>query len=177
LSFASSSGTGWIFLSLGSVVSATNPDVIASGDSSWFTISVVIGAAALPSVTNSAWASVPGDPNRFNDRGSDSAPVTGVGELVVQKTAAPSQVEIGDVVDYAVTVKNLGTGPVSGVTVSDALPQGLRCQGGTARRDGASIGEPAGSPGPSLVFALGAIPPGSTAVLTYRVGVGAGAEL
>src|SRR5439155_18382662 len=71
LSFASSSGTGWIFLSLGSVVSATNPDVIASCDSSWFTISVVIGAAALPSVTNSAWASVPGDPNRFNDRGSD----------------------------------------------------------------------------------------------------------
>src|SRR5204863_8412523 len=94
-----------------------------------------------------------------------------------QKTAAPTQVEIGDVVDYAVTVKNQGTGPVSGVTVSDALPQGLRYQGGTARLDGRSIGEPAGSPGPSLVFALGVIPPGPTAVLTYRAGVGAGAEL
>ena len=177
LTYVSANGADWTFGVSGAVVTATYVKPLATLDSASFTLVVAVGAAALPSVTNSAVASTPGDLDGVNDRDADQTTVSGTGVLVVEKTAAPPQVEIGDVVDYAVTVRNIGNGPVSGVTVSDVLPQGLRYRGGSARMNSAPLADPTGAPGPQLAFTLGSVAPGGSAVLTYRVEVGAGAEL
>ncbi len=178
LTFVSGDVTGgWSFANIGNVVTATFGGTIAAGDSSQFTIVVAIGPLAVPTVTNSAVAATPGDPDGGNDRDSDLVGVAGLGVLTVSKTAQPARVEIGGVVDYAVTVRNVGAGPLTGTTVSDRLPQGLHYQGGTARVNGLPVADPVGAPGPTLAFALGTLTAGSTDVVTYRVLVGAGAEL
>lgn len=96
--------------------------------------------------------------------------------LFVQKTASKATAEIGDFVDYTVTVKNVTAVMVSGVQVRDALPTGFGYVRGTARLDGAAIADPAGGIGPQIAFPVGAIAPGSQRVVSYRVRVGVNAQ-
>src|SRR5262249_22572084 len=53
LTFVSGAGAGWSFSSSGQAVTALHVGVLATGASSAFTLTVAVGPAAVPSVTNS----------------------------------------------------------------------------------------------------------------------------
>ena len=83
-------------------------------------------------------------------------------ELVVTKEASAETAAIGDFVRYEITVENVGAGPAI-LSLRDLLPPGFRYQGGSARRDGAKIGDPSiAAGGEALTFAGGVIGAGET---------------
>lgn len=99
-------------------------------------------------------------------------PASGV--LALEKKASRTTADVGDFVDYAVTVKNNAGGALNGVTVRDTLPRGFLYEAGSARVNGARIGDPAGT-GATREFALGDLAGGGTSALTYRLRVAADA--
>ncbi len=105
-------------------------------------------------------------------------PVDGgsISGLFVQKTVPRSVVEIGEFLDYAVTVNNR-TGfalDQTDVMLTDSLPAGFTYVAGSARRDAKSIADPQGGAGPRLIFNLGRMSRDQQIVVTYRVRVGPG---
>lgn len=96
------------------------------------------------------------------------------GILLVEKKASRSSADVGDFVDYLVTVKNNGGGALNGITVRDTLPRGFLYQSGSARVNGVNIGDPTGN-GTLREFALGDLAGGATRTLTYRLRVAAAA--
>lgn len=165
----------WRVTSNPPVVNATTQQVIAAGDSLVLTFFVRVGEAAIPLATNTATVSTVGDPNDGNDRAIDRVDVAFRKSLVVDKTASPTEVEIGDVVDYAVRLRNDGDVSFPDVRLDDRIPAGFVYVRGSARLDGAPFADPAGAPGPQLAFAIDTVRAGVTRLLTYRLAVGAGA--
>ncbi|HXN14891.1 MAG TPA: SdrD B-like domain-containing protein, partial [Usitatibacter sp.] len=97
--------------------------------------------------------------------------------LFVQKEASRAIAEVGEFIDYSVRVRN-GTGNAlasADVLLNDDLPAGFAYVPGSARRDGATIADPAGGRGPRLSFALGRLAREGQVNLTYRVRIGPGA--
>jgi uncharacterized repeat protein (TIGR01451 family) len=94
--------------------------------------------------------------------------------LFVAKEASRDFVEIGEWIEYELTVRNAGSEPLGEVVVEDRLPGGFRYERGSARRDAARIDDPEGGAGPVLRFAIGALAPGVETMLRYRVLVGPG---
>lgn len=104
----------------------------------------------------------------------DAVPASG---LLVQKTATRDVAEIGDVVDYRVRINNTSGVTLPDVMLADGLPRGFTYQPGTARRDGAPLADPVGTPRSGLRFTVGALPDTTTTLLTYRVRIEATAGL
>ncbi|MBK6854736.1 MAG: hypothetical protein IPG93_24975 [Burkholderiales bacterium] len=112
---------------------------------------------------------------------------TGTPQLVVSKTGSVSNAEIGDSVRYKVLVRRTDTTlvPVDNVELIDNLPLGFRYIPGTAQltylatgaNAAVTIADPIGAPGAALRFSLGALGTGNTLELSYRVRIGAGADL
>lgn len=94
--------------------------------------------------------------------------------LVVEKRANKGVAEVGGFVDYTVRVANTLVVPLPQVEVLDALPAGFAYVRGSARLGGAPLADPQAAGGGQLRFALGTIAPGASAVLGYRVHLGAG---
>ncbi|UNK49340.1 hypothetical protein MNR01_16700 [Lysobacter sp. S4-A87] len=92
--------------------------------------------------------------------------------LVISKTGDRQIVELGDTLMYTITIRQTAGAPMDTVNVIDNLPPGFTYIDGTARADGSAIPDPAGKPGPRLVFTTGPISVGEQIILTYRVGVG-----
>lgn len=106
-------------------------------------------------------------------------PVDGglLGGLFIQKTVLRTIVEIGELLDYNVTLKN-NTGYAlnqSDVLLTDTLPAGFTYVAGTARKDGVALADPIGGAGPKLVFNIGRMNKDQSVKVTYRVRVGPGA--
>ncbi len=97
--------------------------------------------------------------------------------LVIAKVGSTSVVEVGDSLKYTIRIRN-NNGPATlpGVQVDDVLPAGFRYIPGTTRLNNATLADPAGSPGPSLMFAIGNVPVNVDYELTYRVRVGVGSQ-
>jgi large repetitive protein len=103
-----------------------------------------------------------------------------ISQLALQKSVNVSEAEIGDVVRYTLRIHNLSpVATLSGVTVADTLPKGFKFVPRTARLiAGATptvLPEPAGSPGPNLVFTLGNLAADQTVEINYHVRLGVGA--
>ncbi len=96
--------------------------------------------------------------------------------LTISKTGNRQIVEIGDTLEYTITVRQTAGEALAQVTVLDRLPRGFTYVAGTARVDGNGIADPAGQPGPRLAFDIGGIGVGGQRVLTYRVRVGVGSD-
>ena len=97
-------------------------------------------------------------------------------ELVVTKAASTDTGAVGDFIRFEVTVENIGAGPAI-LSLRDLLPTGFRYQRGSARRDGAMIGDPQiGAGGETLTFAGGALAAGETARIAYVVEIASGAK-
>jgi uncharacterized repeat protein (TIGR01451 family) len=98
---------------------ASNPNPIA--------VNVAVGAAAVPSVTNTANVTGGGEPaaTQTNNSGSVVTPVLGFNLRIVK--AGPTSFSMGVTGSYTVTANNIaGTLPTSGTyAVTDTLPAGL----------------------------------------------------
>ncbi|MBB6065488.1 SdrD B-like domain-containing protein [Pseudoxanthomonas broegbernensis] len=96
--------------------------------------------------------------------------------LSIAKRGDRSVAEIGDMVLYTVEIRHVSGAGLNQVDVVDRLPRGFTYVDGTARVDGTALADPAGSPGPVLVFDAGALPIDGHRTLTYRVRIGVGAD-
>ena len=100
--------------------------------------------------------------------------------LTVSKTSIEGEYAPGSVLTYAVTLRNTGTAPLNGISVSDDLggylvggttvyPLTYRDASATLFVDGVEQAAPAVTQGPPLVFSGINLPGGSDAVLVYQV--------
>lgn len=95
--------------------------------------------------------------------------------LFIEKYAPRTVVEVGDVLDYTIRVKNSSGRTLTGIEVTDTLPAGFSYLRGSARLNGARISDPAGGPGPELIFSIGDLADSATAEIVIRVKIGPGA--
>lgn len=98
------------------------------------------------------------------------------GVLFTDKTVDRPVAEIGDYINYTVTIKSEAINVVRNLFIDDLLPFGFEYQLGSAKLDDVQLPDPEGGKGPSLKFDVGDIDPGTTKELTYRVFVGPGSE-
>jgi uncharacterized repeat protein (TIGR01451 family) len=95
--------------------------------------------------------------------------------LLVQKKANHTDVDVGDFVDYTVTVANNTVINAAPTIVTDRLPAGFKYIAGTTRFTPAgsttavAAPDPAGGAGPILGFNVGTIAAGASITLTYRI--------
>lgn len=97
------------------------------------------------------------------------------GRLLISKKADKTQVAPGDFVRYTLSVTNADTAAVSGVTVRDTLPQGLRYRKGTAQADGMTGGSAVpvhqSANGSGLRFDLGTLEQKQRVTVSYTAEV------
>jgi uncharacterized repeat protein (TIGR01451 family) len=95
-------------------------------------------------------------------------------ELAVTKTVDRQYADVGDFVNYTITVQNSGDSSVP-VTVSDTLPIGFRYVEGTSRRDDVLIADPAVSANAThLSFPMGILGPNESVEIDYALEIGPG---
>ncbi|MEO7731655.1 MAG: hypothetical protein ABIY55_11825, partial [Kofleriaceae bacterium] len=173
LSFVTGAGTGWTIVEAGGVVTATSAGPIAAAASALFTMDVLVSAAAVPGVTNTAVASTPGDVGPGNDRALDPTTVDAAAaapDLALAKSHVGA-FTVGSMGRYALVVTNAGSAPTTGtITVVDSLPTGLTLIAGAGA--GWSF-----VPSGNIVTAThaGPLAPADTLGFTLDVAVGAAA--
>ncbi|HEX8099334.1 MAG TPA: sortase [Actinomycetota bacterium] len=126
MSFVSGTGSGWSCSAVGQDVTCTRATSLSAGASSSVTLTVSVGPAAAPQVTNSATVS-------FN--GSDSTPAdnTATDVTTVNPSADVSidvshsgELVVGLPFTFNIQVANNGPSPSSGpIQVTDTLPAGM----------------------------------------------------
>jgi large repetitive protein len=94
--------------------------------------------------------------------------------LSLNKTGDRQAAEVGDTVRYTLTVSRTSGGVPSQVSIVDRLPAGFTFVPGTAVVNGVKANDPAGQPGPRLLFNLGAMPANGNLVLQYRARLNVG---
>ena len=107
----------------------------------------------------------------------DSAQAT---ELFVTKVADKVEAELGDSIQYTVSIRSVSGPAVSDLVVADRLPAGFKYIAGTASLKVGSvvtpIADPSGGAGPNLNFRLGSLAPSQISLLSYRVRLGVGSQ-
>lgn len=98
------------------------------------------------------------------------------GVLFTNKTVDRPTAEIGDYINYTITIKSEAINTVRNLFIDDLLPFGFEYQLGSTKLDGVKLQDPEGGKGPNLKFDVGDIESGTTKELTYRVFVGPGSE-
>jgi uncharacterized repeat protein (TIGR01451 family) len=110
----------------------------------------MIDEAVGDSVTNTATVSSDEDKNPENDTDiSGPTPIVTdpddppTGELlVVQKQASRSEVELGDFVEYTISISNPESVPIDNVVAIDVLPTGFVYLQGSTRLNGTTAADP-----------------------------------
>ncbi len=93
--------------------------------------------------------------------------------LRIEKSANKTEVRIGDVVTYAVTIQNLSSSEtINNIVLVDKIPPGFKYLSNRVLLDGIGIADPSGNR--PLTFTIGSIGPGITKTLKYQLVVGAG---
>ena len=109
-----------------------------------------------------------------------NVPMLELSSLDITKEADRPTADVGDLITYRVTVRNSSVAPLTGLEISDALPNSFFYVPGTARltRSGAKPVElePRLESGNTLVFAIGDLAGGATVIISYRLRIGVGAE-
>lgn len=178
LAFVGATGDGWMCAAADNVVTCLRSTALAPGASSRIDLTVRVAAPAVPGVTNCAVvAGTDETGSRVNNTACVGATIAGTGTLRVDKRVSREEVEVGELLDYTVVVRNTGAHPVPEVQLGDTLPVAFSYVPASVRVDGRPVSEPAGAPGPVLQLSLGALAPGRAAVVTYRVRVGSGARM
>jgi uncharacterized repeat protein (TIGR01451 family) len=128
LTYVSATGTGWTCGAAGQVVTCTRAGPVTSGTTlPAITLTVAVGAAAAPSVTNTATvaSNTTFDPDATDNSSSVTRAVTLPTDLTIAKSHAGNFTQ-GQNGTYSITVTNSGGVASSGtVTVTDTLPAGL----------------------------------------------------
>lgn len=171
LVFESGAGEGWTCEPAAGDVRCLLAEPLAPGeDAPLLTITVTVGPAAYPSVTNAASvSSTATDPTAQDNTDTDTVTVPPLTNLVLTKQHQGEFV-VGGEGRYVLTVRNAGPTPDPGpITVSDQLPNGLTLVG--AEGAGWSCS------GTTAVTCLrsGALAVGAESAVTLRVVVAAAA--
>jgi uncharacterized repeat protein (TIGR01451 family) len=128
LSYVSATGTGWTCANSSGTVTCTRAGPVTSGTTlPAITLTVAVGAAAAPSVTNTATvaSNTTFDPDATDNSSSATTGVTVPTDLTIAKSHAGNFTQ-GQSGTYSITVTNSGGVASSGtVTVTDTLPAGL----------------------------------------------------
>ncbi len=126
LSYISATGTGWSCSAAGSVVTCSNPTVVAAGAAAPpITLTVGVSSVAAPSVTNIASVTTPGDSFLGNNTASDPVTVITAIDAAISKIHSGT-FTVGQNGVYSIRVTNAGSAPTTGdLTVTDNLPAGL----------------------------------------------------
>jgi uncharacterized repeat protein (TIGR01451 family) len=129
LTYVSATGTGWTCSNASGTVTCTRAGPVTSGTTlPAITLTVTVGAAAAPSVTNTATvaSSTTFDPDSADNSSSVTSGVTfPPTDLTIAKSHSGNFTQ-GQSGTYTVTVTNSGGVASSGtVTVTDTLPAGL----------------------------------------------------
>lgn len=95
--------------------------------------------------------------------------------LALEKTGSRDNVEVGETLQYTLTLHNETGRIVRDVVIEDRLPIGFTYLPGSARLDKQPLDDPQGLPGSRLVFDIGTIEADAAVTLTYVVRVGTGA--
>ena len=95
-------------------------------------------------------------------------------KLWIDKQVNKESAGIGEVLLYTLTVHNDENSAISGMTVDDHLPLGLKYAEGTAKIDGVATTPTLSPDGKHLYFALPSIPANSTVTVTFIAKIGAG---
>lgn len=167
LTFVSVAGSGWTCSAM--VVDCTADAALAPDASSEpITVTVMVGAKAYPTVTNTAVVSADtDDPKTDNNHADDNVVVDPQVDLRIEK-ALEGPIKVGESATYVLTVHNAGpTEDPEAVTVTDQLPSGLTYVSASAT--GWSCSEDAG-----LVTCerLPGLSDGATETITLKVLVG-----
>jgi uncharacterized repeat protein (TIGR01451 family) len=135
-------------------------------------IVTTVTAAAVGTITNTAWLSTAGDLNTGNNSSTTAVLAVVVPDLTVTKAVLPAALVRGQNGTYTITVTNGGTGPTTGdITLTDNLPAGLQF---------VSVAEPVWSCSASGAVATGqtvtctqtaALAPSATSTATLTVSV------
>ncbi len=119
-------------------INATVP--LAAGSSATYTVVAKIGAGAVGSLTNTASVAsssgVP-DPNAGNNSATDSDTLVPQADLSITASDGRTSAIPGGTTTYSIVVSNAGPLPVTGATVTDALPAAIGSDTWTAS-DGSS---------------------------------------
>ena len=98
-------------------------------------------------------------------------------DFLLTKVADRQFGDVGDFVNYTVTVQNAGVRSAP-VQLFDTLPLGFRYLNGTSRQDSVKIEDPAISDDAALLtFPMGVLAPGESVSLNYALQIGPGAPL
>lgn len=100
-----------------------------------------------------------------------------LGTMMIEKIANKSTAEIGDFVDYTITLKNVSSVSAGNIVLTDKLPLGFTYELGSARVNGSKVQDPQGGRGPALQFALDSIAANASVTITYRVHIGQNARI
>ena len=108
-------------------------------------------------------------------------PIDSIGKhlIFLDKQGSKIVAEMGDIIPYKLTLKNVSGATLDNVQVRDVLPRGFRLLPRSTRLDGKAVPEPEGYPGAPLKFNLTGLSwvPDATIELTYQLQVGVGAAL
>ncbi len=127
LTLLSGTGSGFTCSSSGQLVTCIRQAALGPGESASIVLTVHVGEAALPGITNSATVQTSGDTNPANDTGSVGvtpqhahAPDISVVKSVVTPLHA------GEQGTFRIRLTNVGSGPTTGpITLTDVLDPGL----------------------------------------------------
>ncbi len=170
LSYVSATGAGWSCSATGATVTCTNAAPMAAGASSVITLTVGVGAAAVPSVTNTAVVSTPGDSNPNNNTSTTTVPVGFTLDVGIVKSHS-GNFTVGQQGTFTLAVTNTGNVPTSGtISVSDNLPAGLTYVSATGSGWACTANGAAVSCNTPQQLAVGA-----SSAITLKVAVGAAA--
>lgn len=132
LSYVSGTGTGWNCSGSGATVTCGSSTLIAPGatNPNAITLTVGVGAAAAPQVTNTATVSGGGEPASLSGNNTSSATTAvcdaNCPDLTVNKTLSTNSLTVAGQGTYTLSVTNIGGLATSGLyTITDTLPPGL----------------------------------------------------
>lgn len=128
LTYVSATGTGWTCSAVGQDVTCTHPSPLAAGSAfPDITLTVLVGNAAYPSVSNTATVTTAGS-NDFtpgNNSATDVATVNGSNLSSSTKTVSDlngGEANPGDTLRYTITLINTTSVTATGVSVTDDVP-------------------------------------------------------
>ncbi len=127
LSFVSGTGTGWSCTAAGQDVTCTHPPFLDPGQSlPDITLTVTVGAAAIPSVANTAQVSSASvDLTPANNTATDPTTVVGSDLSTSTKTVTDlngGEADAGDTLRYTITLRETAAVAAPAVSVTDPLP-------------------------------------------------------
>jgi uncharacterized repeat protein (TIGR01451 family) len=132
---------------------------LASGGSATVTIRVTPLAAGT--LTNTARVhATESDPNTGNDEATTTTTVNPSADVAITVADNPDPVKVKTELTYALTVRNNGPSPATGVTVNDSLPSGVTF---------GSVTTTQGSCTSSVSCTLGTLASGAAVTITIKV--------